>query len=59
VPQIKAIGTATQVGKNSIDAENTNGNKRIAQKILWRGVLIIRLSPDVGWICQSGEVLRR
>jgi hypothetical protein len=50
VPQINAIGIATQFGKNSSDAENTNGNKRIAQKILWRGVLIIRLSPDVGWM---------
>jgi hypothetical protein len=40
-------------------AENAKGKRKIAQKIFWRDVLIIRLSPDVGWICQSGEVLRR
>jgi hypothetical protein len=50
-PHKNAVGTDSHVGKNWMAAENAKGKRKIAQKIFWRGDLIIRLSPDVGWIC--------
>jgi hypothetical protein len=45
-----ANGADTHHGKNSVLAVAAKGKRKIAQKVFCRGVLIIRLSPDVGWM---------
>jgi hypothetical protein len=46
-PHRNAMGKDSHIGKNWMAAENTKGKRNIAQNVFCRGVLIIRLSPDV------------